>query len=362
VKLKFLLTLSLWLPLFGDSHNQRFQYNQKPYQFESNHLTLIHTENLTLYETSEIENINTDFKDIYKLYGIIYQTYSYKPTSTFTFGYFDKAESFIKANKGFIRGTYIVSNTNDGLEIAPNRIFEVEANGLYYKTNGLYLEQKIDKFIVKLSAHNLKELQNITIDGYGYDDEQGIRTDIFIDYFYSTKNYILKNESFSKGRTLDGRGYSVDLGYEDRFENWIYGFGRENVASRVYVSNMPSLYAIFDNINNIYTTSDGYKNAHGLLKYFEYTYRDFSFEMPTTDYIFLENEKNYGIVGSNVENEIENIYLYYYLNKKLKLGYSDINKLFDFEYFGKNYSFCFSSNIDNINNSNGFNIGFSLKY
>lgn len=322
---------------------------------------MIHTENLTLYETSEIENINTDFKDIYKLYGIIYQTYSYKPTSTLSFGYFDKAESFIKANKGFIRGTYIVSNTNDGLEIAPNQIFEVEANGLYYKTNGLYLEQKIDKCIIKLSAHNLKELQNITIDGYGYDDGQGIRTDIFIDYFYSTKNYILKNESFSKGRTLDGEGYSLDLGYEDRYENWIYGFGTENLLSKIDVQNMPSLYLSLSNIDRLYTGTDGYKHSNALLNG-RYFYRDFSFEMPTTDYIFLENEKNYGIVGSKVANEIENIYLYYYLNKKLKLGYSDIDKLFDFEYFGKNYSFSFSSNIDNINNSNGFNIGFSLKY
>ena len=204
MKLQFLLTLSLWLPLFGDSHNQRFQYNSKPYQFESNHLTLIHTENLTLYETSDIENISTDFKDIYRLYGLVYQTYSYKPTPTLSFGYFDKAESFIKANKGFIRGTYIVSNTNDGLEIAPNQIFEVKANGLYYKTNGLYLEQKIDKCIIKLSAHNLKELQNITIDGYGYDDGQGIRTDIFVDYFYSTKNYILKIKTFQKVGDLMG--------------------------------------------------------------------------------------------------------------------------------------------------------------
>jgi len=361
VKLKFLLTLSLWLPLFGDSHNQRFQYNPKPYQFESNHLTLIHTENLTLYETSEIENINTDFKDIYKLYGIIYQRYSYKPTSTLSFGYFDKAESFIKANKGFIRGTYIVSNTNDGLEIAPNQIFEVEANGLYYKTNGLYLEQKIDKFIIKLAAHNLKELQNITIDGYGYDDEQGIRTDIFIDYFYSTKNYILKNESFSKGRTLDGEGYSVDLGYEDRYENLIYGFGRENLLSKIDVQNMPSLYLSLSNIDRLYTGTDGYKHSNALLNGM-YLYRDFSFEMPTTDYIFLENEKNYGIVWSKIANEIENIYVYYYLNKKLKLGYSDIDKLFDFEYFGKNYSISMSTNVRDINNYYGVNFGFRLRY
>jgi len=324
-------------------------------------LTLIHTENLTLYETSEIENINTDFKDIYKLYGIIYQRYSYKPTSTLSFGYFDKAESFIKANKGFIRGTYIVSNTNDGLEIAPNQIFEVEANGLYYKTNGLYLEQKIDKFIIKLAAHNLKELQNITIDGYGYDDEQGIRTDIFIDYFYSTKNYILKNESFSKGRTLDGEGYSVDLGYEDRYENLIYGFGRENLLSKIDVQNMPSLYLSLSNIDRLYTGTDGYKHSNALLNGM-YLYRDFSFEMPTTDYIFLENEKNYGIVWSKIANEIENIYVYYYLNKKLKLGYSDIDKLFDFEYFGKNYSISMSTNVRDINNYYGVNFGFRLRY
>ena len=144
-------------------------------------------------------------------------------------------------------------------------------------------------------------------------------------------------------------------------ENWIYGFGRENLLSKIDVQSMPSLYLSLSNIDRLYIGDDGYKHAKALLSG-RYLYRDFSFEMPTTDYVFLENEKNYGIVGSKIANELENIYVYYYLNKKLKLGYSDVDQLFDFEYFGKHYSISMSTNVRDINNYYGVNFGFRVIY
>lgn len=355
----------MWLFAFADSHNERFLKKNSLYDFKSSYTLFVNSDNLTFKELDEIENIDTNFKDLYKLYGYSNQAYSHKIYRDLEMGVFDRAESFITANKGFIRGTYIVSNTNERLDVFPNTLFDIEANGLYYRTKGFYLEKlfEVDKhlFALKGNYHNLKELQKIAINGYGYDEANGIRTKLNIDYSYHRKNYITKNTSRTSGYSLNGDGYSFDLGYQTSFEDFMFGFGRENLYSSIYIENMPSLYATLDNINNLYFGKDGYKNANALLSG-RYFYQNMTFSLPKTDYLFVQKKENYGITYYKIDNNLENFYLHFFLNQKIKCGYSTIDNQVDIEYFWKNYSLQLSTNIINTDNYNGLSVGFEMRY